>query len=287
MVNFNEAQEKLKKYREDNERKSKEVLELWDSSVKHKINQLGNDRYLVLEQVLIAACDCNRIDVAKACLQMLLNKFPDSLRVRRLAITILEAEEKYDEALESLDKLIKADETNAQTRKHKVAILKAKCQISEAIKELVEYLKKFMVDQEGWQELSNLYLLEGEYAKSAYCMEEMILHNSQNHLYHQRNADIRYTQGGAENLELARAHYSYAILLNPNNVRALYGLYLTARSLMSSQKNNQTKKNTFKKIATLSLKRVEHMYSEKRQLNKKDQLFELETLMGWLHLSLN
>lgn len=51
-----------------------------------------------------------------------------------------------------------------------------------------------MVDQEGWQELSNLYLLEGEYAKSAYCMEEMILHNSQNHLYHQRHAEIRYTQ---------------------------------------------------------------------------------------------
>lgn len=39
-----EAQEKLKKYREDNERKSKEVLDLWESSVKHKIKQLGNDR---------------------------------------------------------------------------------------------------------------------------------------------------------------------------------------------------------------------------------------------------
>lgn len=33
-------------------------------------------------------------------------------------------------------------------------------------------------------------------------------------------------QGGVDNLELARAHYSYAILLNPNNIRALYGLYL-------------------------------------------------------------
>lgn len=44
IIIFLEAQEKLKKYREDNERKSKEVLELWDSSVKHKINQLGNDR---------------------------------------------------------------------------------------------------------------------------------------------------------------------------------------------------------------------------------------------------
>ncbi|XP_050429088.1 ER membrane protein complex subunit 2-like [Adelges cooleyi] len=287
MVNLSEAQEKLKKYREDNERKSKEVLDIWDSSLKHKIKHLGNDRYLILEQVLIAACDCNRIDVAKSCLQMLLKKFPDSHRVRRLAVTILQAEEKYDEALEALDKLIKADETNAQTRKHKVAVLKAKCQISEAIKELVDYLKKFMVDQEGWQELSNLYLLEGEYAKSAYCMEEMILHNSQNHLYHQRHADIRYTHGGVDNLELARAHYSYAILLNPNNIRALYGLYLTARSLIGFQKTTQSKKTTLKKVATLSLKRIEHMYSEKKQLNKKNQLYVLETLMGSLHLSLN
>lgn len=41
---FLEAQEKLKKFREDNERKSKEVLDLWESSVKHQTKQLGNDR---------------------------------------------------------------------------------------------------------------------------------------------------------------------------------------------------------------------------------------------------
>jgi len=44
LLYFVEAQEKLKKYREDNERKSKEVLDLWESSIKHKIKQLGNDR---------------------------------------------------------------------------------------------------------------------------------------------------------------------------------------------------------------------------------------------------
>jgi len=44
LLYFIEAQEKLKKYREDNERKSKEVLDLWESSIKHKIKQLGNDR---------------------------------------------------------------------------------------------------------------------------------------------------------------------------------------------------------------------------------------------------
>jgi hypothetical protein len=37
---------------------------------------------------------------------------------------------------------------------------------------------------------------------------------------------VHIFQGGIDNLELARAHYSYAILLNPNNIRALYGLYL-------------------------------------------------------------
>jgi len=36
-------------------------------------------------------------------------------------------------------------------------------------------------------------------------------------------------------------------------------MFQTARSLIS-QKNNQPKKATFKKIATLSLKRIEHIY---------------------------
>jgi transcription elongation factor GreA-like protein len=49
---------------------------------------------------------------------------------------------RYDEALELLDNIIKRDETNAAPRKRRVAILKAKGRITEAIKELTEYLKK-------------------------------------------------------------------------------------------------------------------------------------------------
>lgn len=50
-----------------------------------------------------------------------------------------------------------------------------------------------MSDQEGWHELCNLFLSEGDYAKAAFCMEELILHNPHNHLYHQRLGEIRYT----------------------------------------------------------------------------------------------
>ena len=49
---------------------------------------------------------------------------------------------RYDEALELLDQIIKRDETNAAPRKRRVAILKAKGKVLEAIRELNDYLKK-------------------------------------------------------------------------------------------------------------------------------------------------
>ena len=75
-------------------------------------------------------------------------------------------------------------------------------------------------------ELCDLYVAEQEYAKAAFCCEELLLHNPNNHVYFQRYAEIRYTQGGYENIELAKTYYSKAISLNPNNMRALYGLLL-------------------------------------------------------------
>ena len=49
---------------------------------------------------------------------------------------------RYDEALDLLDSIIKQDETNAASRKRRVAILRAKGKIPDAIKELTDYLKK-------------------------------------------------------------------------------------------------------------------------------------------------
>lgn len=85
-----------------------------------------------------------------------------------------------------------------------------------------------MSDQEAWQELCDLYLQEQDYAKAAFCTEELILHNPHNHLIHQRYAEIKYTQGGFDNMELARSYFSQALKLNPRNMRALYGVYLVS-----------------------------------------------------------
>lgn len=107
-----------------------------------KVHKLGNERHLVLEQVFIAALDCGRISLAEDCVCTLQAEFPGSLRVQKYKAMLLEALERYDDALDVLDNIIKKDETNAAPRKRKVAILKAKGRIPEAIKELCTYLVK-------------------------------------------------------------------------------------------------------------------------------------------------
>jgi ER membrane protein complex subunit 2 len=89
---------------------------------------------------------------------------------------------------------------------------------------------RFMSDQEAWHELCNLYMMEGDYTKASFCMEEVLLHNPYSHLIHQRIGDIRYTMGGQDNIEIAKSYYAQAIKLNGSNLRALYGLYLVNSS---------------------------------------------------------
>lgn len=97
--------------------------------------------FLVYEQVCIAALDCSRIKIADLCIKALSDEFPGSLRVHKLHAMKLEALERYDEALQVLQTLIQRDSTNGSLHKRKVAILKAKGKISDAISELTDYLK--------------------------------------------------------------------------------------------------------------------------------------------------
>lgn len=106
-----------------------------------KQHKLDSERHLVLEQVIIAALDCNRIKIAEQCIRKLSNEFPGSLRVQKFKAMRLEALELYDEALDVLNAIIAQDETNAAPRKRKIAIYKAKGKNADAIRELCEYTK--------------------------------------------------------------------------------------------------------------------------------------------------
>lgn len=118
---------------------------LWETVLEEKCQKLGNEKHLILEQVAIAALDCGSLNVAEKCIKQLSADFPGSLRVLKYKAMQFEALERYDDALDILEAIIKRDETNAAPRKRKIAILKAKGLTTEAIKELTEYLKKYAI----------------------------------------------------------------------------------------------------------------------------------------------
>ncbi|CAG9826082.1 unnamed protein product [Diabrotica balteata] len=268
MGNFRRDLEELKKFRDSNDRKSREVVNIWNSSIHSNVDKLGKEKHVVLEQVCMAALDSFNLKIAEICIKELYQEFPNSCRVQILESMLHEADENFDRALHILKNIIKLDATNSSARKRKIAILKSLGRNSEAIKELTEYLKVFMADIEAWQELSELYLTEFDYNKAAFCVEELILHNPHNHLLHQRYADIKYTQGGLENIEIARTYYYQALKLNPNNMRAMYGIYLTSSALLNTQKAvTGKKKDAVNKLLDWILKEIKQRYVEKQQID--------------------
>jgi len=286
IASVEDAREYFRTLREDNIRSSDDVIEIYDAFIRDcNPNDLGDERWMVLEQIVVAGFDTHRKDIVDVCLRELSTMFDgmSSLRMRRLQAMRCEMLEQYDEALDILDSILKEDDSNSQARKRKIAILKAQGENSKAISELVKYLKEFMADGEAWMELCDLYILEQDYAKAAFCCEELIIQHPHNHLYYQRYAEIRYTQGGVEHLEMAKVYYSHAIKLNPSNMRALYGLLLTASQLGSSPKCVAQKKTEYKKSIAWASTQIKKHYEEKLKQRPPPEL--LEGLMGQLQLN--
>jgi len=283
--NIDETRDQLREWREDNSRHSDDVVDIWENGLDRHIEELGDERWMVLEQVATAGMDTNRSDVVAECLSKLISAFGyESIRVRRLVAMKMESEDNWDEALEILDGIIEEDEANSAARKRKIAIYKAQGDNGKTIQELNRYLKVFMSDQEAWMELCDLYIQEQDYAKAAFCCEEVLLQNPHNHLYHQRQADIRYTWGGYDQLELAKHYYSQAVKLAPSNLRALYGLLLTCSQLAGSPRCPQVKKKEFLKVAMWSSKQISSRYSSSGATEDTAQLALVESLLGHLDI---
>lgn len=282
-LSWQDARDTLRQWRDDNMRCSEEVIEIWQDVLSNNTHKVGDEKWLIYEQVCLAALDCHRLDIAQECLHSLNHQFPGSLRVTKLRAMELEALERYEDALKLYDSILQHDESNSVIYKRKVAVLKAQNKIPEAIKELADYLKKFMSDHEAWMELADLYLAEQDYNKAAFCVEELILFNPHNHLYHQRYAEIQYTIGGFENMELARAYFAQSIKLNPRNIRSLYGFFLSASNIAGSPKCSALKKKENLKFATWAGHKISSRYQD--QLCDDSQMKSVQGMLGLLSLN--
>uniref|UniRef100_A0A672ZLJ6 ER membrane protein complex subunit 2 n=1 Tax=Sphaeramia orbicularis TaxID=375764 RepID=A0A672ZLJ6_9TELE len=238
-VGWEEMRDKLRKWREDNFRNSEQIVDVGEELISEHGSKLGDDIWIIYEQVMIAALDCSRDDLALTCLQELRKQFPDSHRVKRLSASAFKS---------------------STARKRKISILKAQGKSTEAIRELNEYLEQFVGDQEAWHELSELYINEHDYGKAAFCLEELMMTNPHNHLYCEQYAEVKYTQGGLENLELSRKYFAQALRLNNRNMRALFGLYMSASHIAASPKVSAKVKKDNMKYASWAASQINRAY---------------------------
>uniref|UniRef100_H3A793 ER membrane protein complex subunit 2 n=1 Tax=Latimeria chalumnae TaxID=7897 RepID=H3A793_LATCH len=278
---FSEMRDKLRKWREENYRNSEQIVCVGEELINEHASKLGDDIWIIYEQVMIAALDCSRDDLAWDCLHELRKQFPGSHRVKRLNGMICEASERYDEAIKEYDAILKEDSTNTAARKRKIAIQKAQGNTVEAIRELNEYLEQFVGDQEAWHELSELYINEHDYAKAAFCLEELMMTNPHNHLYCQQYAEVKYTQGGLENLELSRKYFAQALKLNNRNMRALFGLYMSASHIAAYSKASAKVKENNLKYAAWAANQINRAYQLAGR-GKKDTKCSLKAVKDML-----
>ena len=66
ITNFSDAREYLRTLREDNVRSSDDVVDIYDAFIRDgNPSDLGDERWMVLEQVVVAGFDTHRIDIGK------------------------------------------------------------------------------------------------------------------------------------------------------------------------------------------------------------------------------
>lgn len=252
--------------KEKNLRMPEAVVEHGLEILDHHASSIGDKVWDIREQVYIAGIDSRQHTDSKrgskitGCFRDLDKQFPNSNRVALLQGMLYEAQggEQYSRAVLTYNNILQADPGHAGARKRKVCVLMAQNNITAAIKELNTYVTIFASDIDAWQELTQLYIQTQKLDLAKFCVEELILIQPENYLYHLQYAELNYSLGGNQNYTLAKQYYAQALELKPGNPRAMCGLLLSLRALKS---NNAPDVSMYQHVQG----ELDHVYREKAQ----------------------
>jgi tetratricopeptide (TPR) repeat protein len=211
------------------------------------------ERIACLEQICIAALQEQNKELAKETLktihQQVSSSSSISLRYRKLIALSLENDEDYETAMEFYKKMLQENPSNSHAFKRKYCVLKSQGKSQEAREVLNSYLEENGTDVGAWVEMANSCLEIGDYKGAAYCYEEIVLSSPLDSNVHCLLGEMYVTIGGIDNLKLARKHMALSLELNPDNLRAIYGIVSAAETYLqlvdkseSSSKSNDKKK---------------------------------------------
>ncbi|KAL3900983.1 MAG: hypothetical protein SGARI_006139 [Bacillariaceae sp.] len=192
-------------------------------------------RAAALEQICLAACDTDDLDMAQVALSQLaahVNK--DSVRFQRLSGRCLEAAGDYNGAMIIYEELLQQNPANVMALQRKYCVMRAQQTepTEKVIAALNEYLGQQLQDVSGWYEMAQLRMSLADFKSAAYALEQVVLGSPLDANLHRELAEVYATVGGLENTKLARKHMAQSLELDPSNIRAQLGLVSVANQYL-------------------------------------------------------
>ena len=132
--------------------------------------------------------------------------------------------------------------------------LRNKQTINDYIELWNQYLEVFMNDPDGYNELSQVYLMVNEYDKAAFCLEELLLHSPNDYKILNKLGDIYASKNNVEDAKTAINFYSRSILIYPT-ARAFFGI-LNCASIIKKLDDK------IKQLVNISKTELSKMYAD-------------------------
>ena len=186
-----------------------------------KCNSLGDEKWSLIERILLAAIKLGNEPWIAYCLKTLRVQFPKSVRVQRLGALYKESCEDWEGAELVYRNMLTVSPEDVYVRKRLITCLKAQGRVSQAIGATIDQLELFSSDSELWHELTMLYASECAFSKAVGASEELLLSDPTSFYNVLVHAELVASAG---DINLASKYFCKALQMRPNELRALWGL---------------------------------------------------------------
>lgn len=222
---------------------------------------LGIEAYFFKEKLFYVCLELKKVKKAHMLITDIYKEFGSEKPIIRMLSEKNEIDPKNEgtTSLEKYKQLILYNQDDRRSLKRYLMLMKfsySNAEVRNYIELWNEYLKVYMDDSDGWNELAEVYLSTQNFTKAIFCFEELLLHNPNNYIILIKIGDIQSSFNNNESASIALKYYSQSALIKPTP-RAFWGILYCLNIIAKNQKSlDQSQKSLYK----ISKIQIENMY---------------------------
>ena len=223
--------------------------------------KIGIEENFLLKKLFYIQLELKNYKEAEGILANLQKTFGNDRQIIRMIGELNEVNPKGgDYPITLYKKLMLTDQNDKESIKKYIMFMKYsivlnnKQSINDYIDLWNQYLEVYMNDPEGYNELSEVYLMVNEYDKAIFCLEELLLHTPNDYKVLNKIGDIYASKNNAEDAKTAINFYSRSILINPTP-RAFFGIQNCASIIKRLDEKTR-------KLVNISKQELSKMYAD-------------------------